>query len=196
MSTALRPPTGGTELAITFLYYRDLAQAMRFYEEVMGFELAIDQGWSKIYRIVESAHLGLVDEARGMNKWRAKKPVQICIRVPDVAAWHAYARARELPGLSELFQNDQLGIRAFVFEDPEGYQIEVQSATRPGARMLAAGGSACIVAGEQKRGGQHGRADGDRPPAGRAQDDAYPRQGDADRSVPAADARDLDADGL
>ena len=133
MSTALHPPAGGTELAITFLYYRDLAQAMRFYEEVMGFELAIDQGWSKIYRIAEGAHLGLVDEARGMNKWRAEKPVQICIRVPDVAAWHAYAEAREVPALSELFQNDQLGIRAFVLEDPEGYQIEVQSAIRPGA---------------------------------------------------------------
>jgi hypothetical protein len=35
--------------------------------------------------------------------------------------------------LSELFENAALGIRAFVFEDPEGYQIEVQSATREGA---------------------------------------------------------------
>lgn len=133
MSTDLRPPTGGTKLAITFLYYRDLPRAMRFYEGVMGFELAIDQGWSKIYRIAAGAHLGLVDEAHGMNKWQAVKPVQVCIRVPDVNAWHAYAKMRALPALSELFENDQLGIRAFVFEDPEGYQIEVQSATRPNA---------------------------------------------------------------
>jgi hypothetical protein len=35
--------------------------------------------------------------------------------------------------LSDLFVSDHLGIRAFVFEDPEGYQIEIQSATRPGA---------------------------------------------------------------
>jgi hypothetical protein len=32
-----------------------------------------------------------------------------------------------------MFQNDEIGIRAFVFEDPEGYQIEVQTPTRPGA---------------------------------------------------------------
>ncbi len=62
------PPPMTTELAITFLYYRDLAAATDFYEEVMGFVLAIDQGWSRIYRICEGAHLGLVDEARGMHR--------------------------------------------------------------------------------------------------------------------------------
>src|SRR6056297_2978364 len=51
-------PEPPVELAITFLYYRDLPRAMAFYETVMGFELAIDQGWSKIYRIAERAHVG------------------------------------------------------------------------------------------------------------------------------------------
>jgi len=32
-----------------------------------------------------------------------------------------------------LFIKDAIGIRAFVFDDPEGYQIEIQSATRVGA---------------------------------------------------------------
>ena len=127
-----RPETGNT-LAITFLYYRDLATAMRFYEDVLGLPLAIDQGWCKIYRIAEGAHVGLVDETRGMNNWQAEKCVQLCIRVPDVDAWYSYAQEEALDGLSELFVNDALGIRAFVFNDPEGYQIEIQSATREGA---------------------------------------------------------------
>jgi catechol 2,3-dioxygenase-like lactoylglutathione lyase family enzyme len=126
-------PDAPVELAITFFYYRDLAAAQRFYEEVMGFPLAIDQGWSKIMAIGGGAHVGLVDESRGMHRAHPVKPVQLCIRVPDVDAWHAWATGKALPGLSRLFQNDALGIRAFVFEDPEGYQIEVQSATRPGA---------------------------------------------------------------
>lgn len=126
-------PEAPAELAITFFYYRDLPAAMRFYEEVLGLKLAIDQGWCKIYRIAGAAHVGLVDETRGMNKWQAAKPVQLCIRVPDVAAWYDYAKDQALPGLSEFFENDALGIRAFVFNDPEGYQIEIQSATRPGA---------------------------------------------------------------
>ncbi|MBM7070193.1 VOC family protein [Actibacterium sp. 188UL27-1] len=127
-----RPETPN-ELAITFLYYRDLATAMQFYERVLGLPLAIDQGWCKIYRICPGAHVGLVDETKGMNKWAAVKPVQLCIRVTDVDAWYAYAREMSLDALSELFESDQLGIRAFVFNDPEGYQIEIQSATREGA---------------------------------------------------------------
>ncbi len=134
MTDRLAPPDGGAvELTITFFYYRDLATAIRFYEEVMGFTLAIDQGWSKIYRIGGGAHVGLVDEARGMHKSALEKPVQLCIRVPDVDAWYDYAKAKEVANVSKLFVNDALGIRAFVFEDPEGYQIEVQSATRHGA---------------------------------------------------------------
>ena len=126
-------PDAANELAITFFYYRDLAAAMRFYEDVMGLPLAIDQGWCKIYRIAPGAHVGLVDEAKGMNKWTADKPVQLCIRVPDVDGWYAYAQAQKLDALSDLFVNDSIGIRAFVFNDPEGYQIEIQSATRSGA---------------------------------------------------------------
>lgn len=129
----MKRPTTETQLAITFLYYRDLPRAMRFYEDVLGLTLAIDQGWCKIYRICEGAHVGLVDEAKGMNKWAAVKPVQLCIRVADVDAWYDYAQHLKLDALSELFVNDALGIRAFVFDDPEGYQIEFQSATRAGA---------------------------------------------------------------
>jgi lactoylglutathione lyase len=128
----MRRPDGAT-LAITFLYYRDLAGAMRFYEDILGLPLVIDQGWSKIYRICPGAHVGLVDEAKGMHRAAPEKPVQLCLRVPDVDAWFAYASNLSLPGLSKLSVNDALGIRAFVFDDPEGYQIEVQSATRQGA---------------------------------------------------------------
>jgi predicted enzyme related to lactoylglutathione lyase len=127
------PDAGELELAITFFYYRDLAAAMRFYEQVMGFRLVIDQGWSKIYRVAGQARLGLVDESRGMHRAAPEKPVQLCLRVPDVDAWHAHIRACGVAGLTQPRENAGLGIRAFVFEDPEGYQIEIQSATRLGA---------------------------------------------------------------
>ena len=126
-------PPSQPSLAITFLYYRDLAAAEVFYRDVLGFALAIDQGWSKIFRLTDGAHVGLVDEAKGMNNWQADKCVQICLRVPDVDAWYVWAKAKNLSNLSALFDNQEIGIRAFVFDDPEGYQIEVQSPTRPGA---------------------------------------------------------------
>lgn len=124
----LAAPPGPVDLSITFLYYRDLAAACAFYERVLGLELAIDQGWSKIYRITGQAHVGLVDETRGMHRASDPKPVQICIRVPDVEAWHRWAEAQGVQALTEPRSSTALRIRAFVFNDPEGYQIEVQSA--------------------------------------------------------------------
>jgi predicted enzyme related to lactoylglutathione lyase len=128
------PPDGGrVELAITFLYFRDLARAQRFYEDVLGLELAIDQGWSKIYRIAGSAHVGLVDETRGAHRASDAKPVQLCLRVADVDAWHAWVATRDVAGLTSPRSVDALGIRVFVMNDPEGHQIEVQTAIRAGA---------------------------------------------------------------
>lgn len=124
-------PTDGIILAITFQYYRDLTGAMSFYENILGFDLAIDQGWSKIYRIDGQAHVGLVDEVRGMQDWAESKTCQICLRVPDVDAWHAWAAASNVDGLTDPRDSEELGIRAFVMNDPEGYQIEVQTA-KPG----------------------------------------------------------------
>ena len=128
----MKPP-GTPSLAITFLYYRDLAAAEAFYRETIGLPLVIDQGWAKILKLADGAHVGLVDEARGMNGWQADKCVQLCLRVTDVDAWYVWAVGEDLPGLSQMFQNDEIGIRAFVFDDPEGYQIEIQSPTREGA---------------------------------------------------------------
>ena len=117
---------GDPTLAITFLYYRDLESAEAFWRH-LGFPLVIDQGFAKIFRVADGAHVGLVDEARGMNDWQQDKCVQVCLRVPDVDAWHDWVRAEDLPGVSQMFQNEAIGIRAFVFSDSEGYQVEVQS---------------------------------------------------------------------
>ncbi|MFN3823319.1 MAG: VOC family protein [Pseudorhodobacter sp.] len=123
---------GGVDLAITFLYFRDLPRACAFYETVLGLNLAIDQGWSRIYRIAGAAHVGLVDETRGMHRAADPKPVQICLRVAELDRWHAWAATQGVAGLTAPRDNPALGIRAFVFNDPEGYQIEVQSVLRTG----------------------------------------------------------------
>ena len=128
------PPDGGAVgLAITFLYFRDLPRAQAFYEEVLGLTLAIDQGWSKIMRICGGAHLGLVDETRGSHRASDIKPVQICLRVADVDAWHAWVATHAPDGLTRPKTVESLGIRVFVLNDPEGHQIEIQTPIRPGA---------------------------------------------------------------
>lgn len=123
-----RPPHSVTQKLITFIYFVDLPRAMKFYENVLGLELEIDQGWSKIYRVTPNGYVGLVDEARGSHRANAIKPVQICLRVADVDAWYAYIESVGVSVLRPPRSNQELKIRAFVFNDPEGYQIEIQSA--------------------------------------------------------------------
>jgi lactoylglutathione lyase len=117
------PEVGGL---ITFLYYDDLEDAVRFYEDVMGFEKTVDQGWAKIYRVAGDAHVGLVDGSRGYHRPSPSKPVMITMVVEDVDEWYRHLRGRGVETLTEPRDNEEIGIRAFLLEDPEGYVIEIQ----------------------------------------------------------------------
>lgn len=52
------------ESQITFIYVNDLQISRKFYEDLMGLELVLDQGSCRIVRIVPEAYLGYcsVDE--------------------------------------------------------------------------------------------------------------------------------------
>ena len=127
MPTLARPSHDTTTKLITFLYYTDLPRAMAFYEDVLGLSLAIDQGWSKIYEVTANGYLGLVDEAHGSHRAHPIKPVQVCLRVGDVDGWCAYLESRGVTIVKGPKDVPALGIRVIVFNDPEGYQVEIQS---------------------------------------------------------------------
>ncbi|UCH56912.1 MAG: VOC family protein [Candidatus Bathyarchaeota archaeon] len=111
---------------ITFLYYGDLERAMRFYEDILRLEKTVDQGWAKIYRVADAAHVGLVDGERGYHRPSPEKPVMITILVSDVDSWYAHFVDRGVKTLGAPRDNPDLRIRAFLLEDPEGYVIEIQ----------------------------------------------------------------------
>jgi len=120
---------------ITWLYYRHLPPAMKFYEEVMGFKMTVDQGWSKIYKVSEDGYLGLVDGAHGHHKANNIKPVIFCLNVNDAEAW--YKKVTNAGGeIAETLQESQsLKVRGFMFKDPEGYVVEIQQSL-PGALSI------------------------------------------------------------
>ncbi len=129
----MRPAHDLTSKLITFLYYVDLPRAAAFYENVLGLRLAIDQGWSKIYEVTPGGYVGLVDESRGSHRSHPVKPVQICLRVGDVDAWAAWLASQGVEIVKGPKDVEPLGIRVIVFDDPEGYQVEIQSVL-PGAK--------------------------------------------------------------
>ena len=120
---------------ITWLYYRDLPRAQRFYEDIMGFEMEVDQGWSKIYRIRDGAYVGLVDGAHGYHKANNIKPVILCLNVKDADAWYEKLKKNGLD-IEELpRESERLKVKVFMFKDIEGYTIEIQQ-TMPGGLSI------------------------------------------------------------
>ena len=116
---------------ITWLYYRDLPAAVEFYENVMGFELKVDQGWSKILEIRDGSYVGIVDGEHGYHQASETKPVILCINVSDADEWHRRLIEKGLDIEAHPKESERLKIKVFMFKDPEGYTIEIQE-TLPG----------------------------------------------------------------
>ncbi|NHJ04857.1 MAG: VOC family protein [Candidatus Heimdallarchaeota archaeon] len=114
---------------ITFLYYKNLEKAVEFYEKIFDFKLKIDQVWAKIYQVTGGAFIGLVDEKKGHFNWQKEKTVMITLvtkKANEVDNWYKELHKHNVKFLSEPRDIDEIGIRCFIFEDPEGYVIEIQ----------------------------------------------------------------------
>ncbi|MCR4427971.1 MAG: VOC family protein [Caldiserica bacterium] len=112
---------------ITFFYVRDLERETSFYRDVLGFSLVLDQGWIKYFALNDWAQLGLVDASRGSIKASDEKPVLLSFVVddPDYFFKRLKESGYEKP-VPEPVTREDIGIRAFIFEDPEGYKLEFQ----------------------------------------------------------------------
>ncbi len=111
---------------ITFLYFNDLEKAELFYREVLGLKLTIDQGFAKIFRLHNGSHLGLVDGKKGSLKPSNDKPVMVTLLVPNVDAWYHHLTLQGVQTRSPPKDDPQTKTRYFMFQDPEGYVIEIQ----------------------------------------------------------------------
>jgi predicted enzyme related to lactoylglutathione lyase len=111
---------------VTFLYYDDLAKAVRFYTEIMGLKVIIDQGWAKILKLSSNSNIGLVDGKKGSLKPTKSKPVMITILVPDVDMWYNHLKKLGVETMNEPHDEQGMNLRQFMFKDPEGYVIEIQ----------------------------------------------------------------------
>ncbi len=50
----------------------------------------------------------------------------LTIVVEDTDAWYSYLQGRGVRTLDAPHDDEELGIRIFLLEDPEGYVIEIQ----------------------------------------------------------------------
>ena len=81
--------------SITWTYHNDLLKMQRFYEEVLGFRMVADQGWTKIYQTSPSGFIGLVDERRGMMDYAEDKAIELEWRLAQVKEASEYYQSTD-----------------------------------------------------------------------------------------------------
>jgi catechol 2,3-dioxygenase-like lactoylglutathione lyase family enzyme len=125
-SSAKTPKELGFKATVLWMYYNDLEGIQRFYEDIMGFDLVVDQGWAKIYPTSATGFIGPVDGAKGMHAWTEQKGVTVSFFTDDVDGWFAYLEDQESFEFRnpEVLMEDRAGVRVFVGYDPEGYFLE------------------------------------------------------------------------
>jgi catechol 2,3-dioxygenase-like lactoylglutathione lyase family enzyme len=123
-----------TDYAITFFYYEDIAPIARFYEETLGFELVLDQGLARIYRVAPNGYFGIVDGNRGHLRHQPQSAALFTIVAEDVEGWHARLAAAGVGGLTELRRGRFCD--HFFFRDPAGYALEIQRFHDPAIAAL------------------------------------------------------------
>lgn len=114
----------GFKATILWFYYKDMEGIQRFYEDVLGFDLIVDQDWTRIYPIGPTGYIGLVDEQRGMHNFTKQKAVTLSLLTDDLDGWYEYLSHHEGIEMRSKEISDTDLYRAFVAYDPEGYFLE------------------------------------------------------------------------
>ena len=116
---------------ITFLYYKDIDRAARFYEQLLGRSPEVTPAWVRLFPLTRTVTLGLVNATGGALRPAAEKPVMVTIVVDGTRAvdrWYDRVRAQDIPIVEERKTtrlDDRRSIHAFMFNDTEGYRIEI-----------------------------------------------------------------------
>ena len=118
------PQDLGFKATVVWFYYQDMEGIQRFYENVLGFDLIVDQGWAKIYPIGPTAYFGLVDEQRGMHNFTEQKAVTLSLLTDNLDDWYEYLSDHNGIEMRSEEISDTERYRAFVAYDPEGYYLE------------------------------------------------------------------------
>lgn len=118
------PENLGFKATVVWFYYKDMEGIQRFYEEVLGMDLIVDQGWAKIYPAGPTGYFGLVDEKLGMHSYTEQKAVTMSFFTADIDGWYEYLSTNDAIEMRSPKIEEEDEYRAFVAYDPEGYFLE------------------------------------------------------------------------
>lgn len=114
---------------ITFLYTRDLASTVHFYEDVLGLELVLDQAVCRIYHVTGSAFVGLCQ--RDDLPDDRVSGVIFTLVTQQVDKWYTHLVKLGVTIEKPPTLNPRYNIYHFFLRDPNGYLIEIQRFLNP-----------------------------------------------------------------
>ena len=118
----------GFEQQIIFVYVNDLSVSRTFYEDIMGFQLVLDQGNCRIVRTSEGGYLGYC--IRGGNI-RSHEGIILTLVTSQVDEWYEYLLENQVRIPEMPKSNPDYAIYHFFLKDPDGYVLEVQQFLDP-----------------------------------------------------------------
>ena len=113
---------------VTFIYATDLEASHRFYHEVLGLTLVLDQGACRIYRVTAAAYVGLCDH-------RESSPAGVILTLvtDDVDAWYRRLEAAGIEIEAPPSYSERFDVYQFFARDPDGHLVEIQRFGAPGS---------------------------------------------------------------
>lgn len=106
---------------ITFLEVSDIEQSHRFYASQLGLSMVLDQGGCRIYRMTDTAFLGVCEKPGDHES-----NVVVTIVTADVDGWHRQLTEAGVQTDGVPRDNPDYRIYHFYSSDPDGHTIEVQ----------------------------------------------------------------------
>ncbi|MDZ4672016.1 MAG: VOC family protein [Phototrophicales bacterium] len=113
---------------ITFIYTQNLAMSINFYENLLKLTLWLDQTTCRIYRLTDSALLGICQVSETSKGNFIAQPTNLIITIvtQQVDEWYATLSSRGVIFDSPPSYNPNYRIYHCFLKDPNGYLIEIQ----------------------------------------------------------------------
>lgn len=112
---------------ITFIYTDDLEKSAAFYEQVMGFNLWLDQGSCRIYSVSTGGYIGVCQTSESSKGQTGQQNnLILTIVTPEVDQWYDYLKERGVSFEKAPETNPKYKIYHCFLRDPNGYLIEIQ----------------------------------------------------------------------
>ena len=112
---------------ITFYYTDKYAETIKFYQNILGLDIVLDQGSCMIFAVSSQAYLGFCQSAAAP---RTDSTIFTFV-TEEVDAWYNQLKAKGVQFTKPPQLNQKFQIYHTFLLDPNGYKLEIQKFLDP-----------------------------------------------------------------